>query len=414
MAACDEALWHSSARLDAASWPCPLRRVWVDCEAQQASSVRVLSWNVLADCKQRTEAERGYFSGGVLHAPRSLSPERSECLDWSSRRWALLHSILEHKADILLLQEVDHWEDFWKPQLSAAGYSGLWKGKDENCAGADGIAVVYRDDKWALEEADTGAAFAIVALLRDLHSKQRVLAASTHLASKKTPQAEARREKQSAELLERIASFREITGVCEQEAPVVLGGDFNAVSHSDAAIGEPLSYRQIVRSGLRSGYACATQSQEPHFTSWTLRGNRPADEVKRTVDYMFLSPSLQINAFLRLPTDAEVPLERAPTFSCPSDHFVLGLDLAFISGDSLKVQHCTSFDSCSTMTSLEPLLESSCSGFAPLPRGARPRRVRPWLRELLKDEGDVAFVAGDQSCGVASSRDLGRHSISST
>ena len=44
-------------------------------------------------------------------------------LDWSSRRWRVLEEILQHRPDVITLQEVDHYT-FLAPALASVGYCG--------------------------------------------------------------------------------------------------------------------------------------------------------------------------------------------------------------------------------------------------------------------------------------------------
>ena len=47
-------------------------------------------------------------------------------LDWSSRRWRVLEEVLQHRPDVITLQEVDHF-NFLAPALASVGYCGRGK-----------------------------------------------------------------------------------------------------------------------------------------------------------------------------------------------------------------------------------------------------------------------------------------------
>ena len=47
-------------------------------------------------------------------------------LDWSSRRWRVLEEVLQHRPDVITLQEVDHF-NFLAPALASVGYCGRLK-----------------------------------------------------------------------------------------------------------------------------------------------------------------------------------------------------------------------------------------------------------------------------------------------
>ena len=64
------------------------------------NSVTVSCWNVLAD------SYANY----------------AEKQTWTRRLPLLRKALVENLADILLLQEIDHYEDFYKPFLEELGY----------------------------------------------------------------------------------------------------------------------------------------------------------------------------------------------------------------------------------------------------------------------------------------------------
>ena len=51
------------------------------------------------------------------------------CLDWNYRRNLLRHEILQYNPDIITLHEVDHYYDFFLPDLSKRGYIGVFAPK---------------------------------------------------------------------------------------------------------------------------------------------------------------------------------------------------------------------------------------------------------------------------------------------
>ena len=83
----------------------------------------VLSYNVLCD----EYVELGYFPRRPLWV-----------IDARRRRAAALAEILRLRPTVACLQEVDEWEQFWRPRMAAAGYAGRYKqrtgGKPDGCA----------------------------------------------------------------------------------------------------------------------------------------------------------------------------------------------------------------------------------------------------------------------------------------
>ncbi|KAK9271080.1 hypothetical protein L1049_026669 [Liquidambar formosana] len=107
-------------------------------EAQfsNAGTFSVLSYNILSDL---------YARGGMY----SYCP--AWALAWEYRRHNLLQEIIGYDADILCLQEVqsDHFENFFKPELTKCGYSVVYKKKTKEVYTAnqyiiDGCAIFYR------------------------------------------------------------------------------------------------------------------------------------------------------------------------------------------------------------------------------------------------------------------------------
>ncbi|CAK9199439.1 unnamed protein product [Sphagnum troendelagicum] len=102
----------------------------------------VLSYNVLADL---------YATSDMY----SYCPPWA--LSWAYRRQNLLREIVNYRADILCLQEVqsDHFEEFFSPELEKHGYAAVYKKKTaELYTGTvyaiDGCATFYRRDRFSL------------------------------------------------------------------------------------------------------------------------------------------------------------------------------------------------------------------------------------------------------------------------
>ena len=80
--------------------------------------VRVQQFNVLADGLAGLRPDLGKFG----RADKSV-------LDWEARKGKLLSEMVEYDADIITVQEMDHFHDFFQPQLNARGYSGYFAPK---------------------------------------------------------------------------------------------------------------------------------------------------------------------------------------------------------------------------------------------------------------------------------------------
>uniref|UniRef100_A0A7S2X3A0 Carbon catabolite repressor protein n=1 Tax=Chloropicon roscoffensis TaxID=1461544 RepID=A0A7S2X3A0_9CHLO len=78
-------------------------------------------------------------------------------LKWSYRRMNLVNEIVSYRPDIFCLQEVqsDHYENFFKPEMSKYGYDSVYKKKtSEVYAGGnmviDGCGTFYRRDRFSI------------------------------------------------------------------------------------------------------------------------------------------------------------------------------------------------------------------------------------------------------------------------
>jgi len=105
-------------------------------EAAGHGMVRVLSYNVLA--QRRTKPD--------VYAYCRLTD-----LKWVYRRENLLREIFSFPADVLCLQEVDHYRDWWQPQLSDAGFDSVWKQRTRSGVNGDGVLVAWRRDVYQLQ-----------------------------------------------------------------------------------------------------------------------------------------------------------------------------------------------------------------------------------------------------------------------
>jgi hypothetical protein len=100
-------------------------------------TLSVVTYNLLADCY----ATPGYFR----NTDRSV-------LDWDERKKALISVLDALDADILCLQEVDHYHSFLLPSLRARGYDGRYKRRNGPNK-RDGCATFWRTSKLALVQA---------------------------------------------------------------------------------------------------------------------------------------------------------------------------------------------------------------------------------------------------------------------
>ena len=97
--------------------------------------VRVQQFNVLADGLAALRPDLGKFSR-----------QNRSVLDFEVRKLNLLKEMEQYGADIITLQEVDHFHDFFQPQLEALGYAGYFAPKPTSAC----LEVSDRSDGCAL------------------------------------------------------------------------------------------------------------------------------------------------------------------------------------------------------------------------------------------------------------------------
>ncbi|GAV59258.1 Exo_endo_phos domain-containing protein [Cephalotus follicularis] len=211
----------------------------------------VLSYNILSD----------------LYASRDMHGHcPTWALAWEYRRQNLLREIMEYNADIICLQEVqsDHFESFFKPELTKCGYSVLYKKKTKEVYTAnnyiiDGCATFFRCDlfkeimKYELEFDKAALSVvdalepglksqgrirllkdnvALVVVLEALKSgstyraiQSRICVANTHIhANSNFPDAKLCQVANLVNGLEKIV---------QSQVPVLICGDLNSVPESD-------------------------------------------------------------------------------------------------------------------------------------------------------------------------------------
>ncbi|WIA11808.1 hypothetical protein OEZ85_011900 [Tetradesmus obliquus] len=224
-------------------------------QLQQTAAVvhpfRVATFNVLADGLAQ--------SGDFFKVPIS-------CLMWEHRLPLILQEVRAANADILCLQELNHF-DTLAAALVPEGYSCFFRAKKPSPAlkfgfPADGIALFYRHSRFSTSPAPSGHCFAsmdgqpaaqgfVTALLHDKQSGRSLLVAATHLKAKAGVDNEQTRVHQACQLLQELENVQERQQLLQlQQQPaaesssgasssrgvppaVLLCGDFNTTPDSE-------------------------------------------------------------------------------------------------------------------------------------------------------------------------------------
>ena len=69
-------------------------------------------------------------------------------LKWPHRRANLLREIFSFGADVLCLQEVDNYDDWWAVRLTDGGYDSLFKKRTGRFS--DGLVIAWKRDRFTL------------------------------------------------------------------------------------------------------------------------------------------------------------------------------------------------------------------------------------------------------------------------
>ncbi|KAI9565563.1 hypothetical protein GHT06_009355 [Daphnia sinensis] len=288
-----------------------------------ANSIRLLQWNILSQ-------SLGEHNDNFVCCPL-------EALDWRTRRYRILEEIIEYNADIICLQEVDHYQ-FLSRALRTQGYEGIYFPKpDSPCIyikgnnGPDGCAIFYRVNDYELIKVETRIVevwrvqsnqVVILTMLRHKATDRQICVATTHLKARQGALLSTLRNEQGKDILDFLEN--NIDGA---DCPVIIAGDFNAEPT------EPVysTIRSDPRFGLDSAYRCdgivqgaEDAGQEPPYTTWKVRGE---GECCQTIDYVFFSRRhLGVKQVLPFPTGEQIGPNRVPSFQYPSDHFSLAVD----------------------------------------------------------------------------------------
>lgn len=322
--------------------------------ADSKAVLRILQFNVLADCL----SESGYDSGDFSRA-------YSEVLSWNYRKERLLKEIVQYQPDIITLQEVDHYHDFFLPKLRRLGYIGFFAPKPtskclecgkpaDGCAmfinakrlrvlcsetktlasrksdlspktsGLDGMQEeefkIYTQNQVALiiacelidenreviqRESLLGAD---ISNIHNHRSAPPIIICTAHLKSAKTETGEIFRLEGITNAMNSVQKLFETFTAQGNMPAVILSGDFNAVPgktsrrRSDGSIEQyvpwtypfvkqhPLDFRSVYNDDVIDRLSCGRQL----FTTWKARrGDNNEVVVKRCIDYIFYAPFMQ-------------------------------------------------------------------------------------------------------------------------
>mmetsp|Transcript_4094 Transcript_4094/g.5658 ORF Transcript_4094/g.5658 Transcript_4094/m.5658 type:complete len:676 (+) Transcript_4094:3-2030(+) len=300
--------------------------------------VRILQFNVLADGLSGLCPNKGFFS----------RIDKSH-LEWSYRKDRLLNEIVQYDPDIITMQEVDHFYDFFLPNLNERGYVGYFAPKPTSAClevngSADGCALFVKDSKLRVVSCESKTLALSIAELSDCGELQEdnknimaqnqvaliaicelvkqpisatnnntsnstegfttappIIVGTTHLKSSKSPTGERYRQKGVLQILNAIQNIYFSFAKIGRPPVVIFSGDFNAVANREGVDYDPLTYRAVKGHSLqlRSVYnedvplSLVKPASSTVFTTWKARKKNSLEGekvVKRSIDYIFYMP----------------------------------------------------------------------------------------------------------------------------
>lgn len=278
-----------------------------------AKTVTVLQWNVLADGLAQTDK----FPVDPGH------------LEWEHRAPLILKELSSSGADIMCMQELNHWEEYFKPKMEELGYKGIFIAKEKSPTvklgyPADGCSIFYRASRFEAVSEGKGEVYMgedgspmtqhnLRITLRDRETSRELVVATTHLKAKAGEEENKLRVAQTKQLL---AGLQQDCSDPEGSVPrlVILAADFNTTPEM-----EPVKLVQCHPIGLQSVLQPEGLFQA-HFSTWKFRGEK---EKKELIDFMWHSKELEPVSGWAMPTEVEIGEKGLPNEGYPSDHLSL-------------------------------------------------------------------------------------------
>jgi len=306
------------------------------------TQIRVASYVVLGESNARPE-RYPYVPAAVL--------------DWETRKTKLSKEILLRRPDIVCLQQIEHYEDHFKPSLHQEGYTSLFKQRTGTAQ--DGVGIFWLKDRYRLvlehKIEFNNLAFAnpsnpqahrfvrhsvaLIAVLEPVQNtsrkradkRTRLMVASVDLC--REPMFEDVRAMQAKTLAETLEKLVITTKAASApNVPVIVCGGFHVAPES--GVYELMSNGQLdhnhpsvaglklfsplqQRLGLKSAYKSVYKT-EPPYTVFT-----PSQQIAS--DYIFYTAS-RLRALAALDVPARETLERdtaLPSNACGSHHILL-------------------------------------------------------------------------------------------
>eukprot|EP00127_Corallochytrium_limacisporum_P003186 Clim_evm35s147 gene=Clim_evmTU35s147 len=308
------------------------KRKWCGPATKAADSVTIAQFNILSDTLCQDDfplVDRKY----IKHDYRFP---------------LIIAEIKSADADLMALEELEHFDTQYLPELKKYGYNGEFLKKPTN---ADGLAIMWRTDRFEKERltqysfkeliSEAHNQVFMIGLFRDTQCDKRIVFAGTHLKAKAGAKNSVIRQAQVKCVREELSKFIE-AHEC-QDAAIVFCGDCNAERDSPEMRGlrSELTIGEVVVS-LGSAYDdepenTAAKDSVPLPLPWTTYKARPPMDPsegegliirKRTIDYIIYSTrDFKTVRWMDLPNGNDIQEPYLPCARYPSDHIMLATTL---------------------------------------------------------------------------------------
>jgi len=333
----------------------------IESSNKRKNVIRVMQWNLLADKLAYPDFKKGGFGCNF------------DVLNWNeNRKDKVLAEIIKYDPDVLVLVELDHYEDIRFVLQEDFQYESIWKKKNKNFY-TDGTGIFWKRNRFKSgrvykkplmkslglsKEADqVFVAVELESLRYHGENFAKFVVGGCHLKSTK---------KSKGELI-RLDQCRQVMGILNDEfrgLPIVMGSDMNA--EAKASEYEALAYPHLIERGMISAYASVLK-REPPYTSWKFRIDedslvseaKKVKEWKYTIDFIFHSEELKTLNILNVPEEKEIdnaygdkPAEEEdliafarrrcllPNNRCPSDHLPILAEI-LLPGQKYRKMSCS-------------------------------------------------------------------------
>ncbi|CAL8079268.1 unnamed protein product [Calicophoron daubneyi] len=309
-----------------------LEVAWSPANGLQGFTFRTMQWNILA---------QGFVPlDEFVHCPSQLLCVNRRCSQ-------IVDEVHRFDPDVFCLQEADihdrilkslnEEEDVYRAVFSPKAGSPCL-GVPGNM-GPDGVAIIYRSDRYSLTESteisldERGDRCALLCILRPkdatfASSVPSIFVISVHLKAKvKFSEV---RLRQGKFLMDTLSKIFETYAANSFIPPLFICGDFNAEPDEPVInLMRTFSCSTSKMWTLKSAYGELNSGNEPEFTTWKIRDSKRIGhkECCHTIDYIWYTDRLAklLNVW-SIPTREEIGPLALPSKIFPSDHMNLVAD----------------------------------------------------------------------------------------